>query len=123
MKNILSARTTGRRRLAVIGAIIAALLVICIGAALAEVQTKWVRRWVDDVLYDNRYHYLPCSQQPPLAEVEQVLRQHQEVIAHIEAVHPGFVGVEIYPCGEGENGSLTFWYASRSDRLVISRER
>lgn len=108
-----------RRRLAMIGAAAAVLLMLCVGAGLVEAQTKWVRRWVDLALYDNRYHYLPCSQQPPLAEVERVLREHQDVIARIEAVHPGFVGVEVHPCGDGGNGSITFWYASRADRQAI----
>lgn len=96
------------------------VLVVCAGIIFVEAQTKTVRRWVDDVLYDNRNHYLPCEQLPPVSEVERILREHQDVIQRIEAVNPGFVGVEVNPCGAG-NADITFWYGSHKDRVAIEQ--
>lgn len=109
------------KRFASLSLVAVLVLVIC-GAFLAiEARTKVLRRWADEVLYDNRYHYLPCEQLPPITEVERVLREHQDIIAQIEAVNPGQVGVEIHPCGTGENADITFWYASHQDRKAIEQ--
>ena len=109
-----------RKFLALISTI-SIVLVICVGILLVETQTKIVRRWVDNVLYDNWYHYLPCEQLPPASEVEKIIQVHQDVIQNIEAVNPGLVGVEVNPCGAGQNADITFWYASHKDRLAIEQ--
>lgn len=105
----------------VVSAVSVFVLAMCVGVMLVESQTRMVRRWIDDVLYDNRYHYLPCEQLPPLSEVERVIREHQDILQQIEAVNPGLVGVEVNPCGEGPNADITFWYASHQDRIAIER--
>lgn len=99
--------------------IASAVLVICVGILLVEVQTKIVRRWIDNVLYDNRNHYLPCEQLPPVSEVERIVQEHQDIIQQIEAVNPGLVGLEVNACGAGQNADITFWYASHDDRVVL----
>lgn len=96
-------------------------LVMCAGVMLVELQTRMVRRWMDDVLYDNRYHYLPCEELPPLSEVERVIQEHQDILQQIKAVNPGLVGVDVNPCGAGQNADITFWYASHQDRIAIER--
>lgn len=70
------------------------VLVVCVGILFIETKTKTVRRLIDDVIYDNRNHYLSCEQLPPVSEVERVVQEHQDVIQQIEAVHPGQAGVE-----------------------------
>ena len=100
---------------------ISLLLVVCVGILFIETKTKVVRRLVDDVIYDNRNHYLPCEQLPPVSEVERVVQEHQDVIQQIEAVNPGWVGVEVHTCGAGQNADITFWYATRKDRIAIER--
>jgi hypothetical protein len=110
-----------RNILKVIFAGLMVLAVFCVGFSLIESQTKTVRRWVDNALYDNRYHYLPCEQLPPVSEVERIIQEHQDVIQDIEAVNPGLVGVEINSCGAGQNADITFWYAGHQDRIAIER--
>ncbi len=93
-------------------------LVACVGILLVESQTKVLRRWIDDVIYDNRNHYLPCERLPSVYETERVIQEHQDVIRQIEQVNPGFVGVEIdHPCQS--HADIVFWYASHQDRLAI----
>jgi len=96
------------------------VLVVCVGILLIEIQTKVVRRWVDDVLYDNRNHYFPCEQLPSASEVERIIGERQDIIHQIEAVNPGFVEIEVNTCGEG-NADITFWYASHKDRITIEQ--
>lgn len=109
-----------RRRGVVLAMVILVALAACVIVALVEPQTKFIRRLVDDALYDNRNHYLPCEQLPPLAEVERVLEEHQDVIRQIEAVNPGLVGVDVTTCGAG-HADLTFWYATHQDRVAIEQ--
>ena len=81
-------------------------------------QAKIIRQTLDDVLYDNRFHYISCEKLPSIAEVEKVIVEHQDVIRQIEAVDPGFVGIEVNTCGTG-NADITFWYGSHKDRMSI----
>ncbi len=85
-----------------------------------EFQTKTIRRTLDNVIYDNRFHYISCEKLPPIAEVDKVVDEHQDVIRQIEAVDPGFVGVEVNACG-AENADITFWYGSHKDRIAIEK--
>ena len=96
------------------------LVVVCGGILFIEMQTKIMRRWIDDVIYDNQNHYLACEQLPSGAEVEKVLEEHHDVIQQIEAVNPGFVGIEVNTCDTG-NADVTFWYGSHQDRIVIEQ--
>jgi len=96
------------------------LVILCAGILLIESQTKIIRRWIDDVIYDNQNHYLACEQLPSISEVEKVLEEHRDMVDQIEAVNPGFVGVEVHPCGN-ENADITFWYGSHQDRLMIEQ--
>lgn len=96
-------------------------LVVCVGILLVESNIKIARRWVDDVLYDNRNHYLPCEQLPPISEVERIIQEHQDVIQRIEEVNPGLVGVDVNTCGAGQNADITFWYATHKDRIAIEQ--
>jgi hypothetical protein len=83
-----------------------------------EFQSKIIRQALDDVLYDNRFHYISCEKLPSITEVEKVIAEHQDVIKQIEAVNPGFVGIEVNTCGPG-NADITFWYGSHEDRMAV----
>lgn len=111
----------GKRKILIVISMASTGLVICVGILLVEAQTKIVRRWIDNVLYDNWNHYLPCGQLPPVSEVERIVQENQDAIRQIEAVNPGLVGVEVNPCGAGQNADLTIWYASHKDRLAIEQ--
>lgn len=109
------------RTLRIILAALAVSVVLCVALLLVERRARIVRRWIDDAIYDNYWHYLPCEQLPPLSEVERVVREYPDVIRQIEAVHPGQVGVEVNPCGDGQNADITFWYATHGDRVAIEQ--
>lgn len=109
----------GRVRLPIFTAVVV-LVVACVSILFIEAQTKIMRRWIDDVIYDNRNHYLPCEQLPSVSEVENILDEYHDVVQQIEAVNPGFVGIEVNTCGTG-NAEITFWYGSHQDRLVIEQ--
>ncbi|MEW6403130.1 MAG: hypothetical protein AB1649_15125 [Chloroflexota bacterium] len=110
-----------KRMILTVISIVFTVLVICVGILLVEAQTKIARRWIDNVFYDNRNHYLPCEQLPPVSEVERIIQEHQEVIQQIEEVNPGLVGVNVNTCGAGQNADITFWYASHKDRIAIEQ--
>jgi hypothetical protein len=109
----------GRARVRIF-TVVVVLVVACVGILFVEAQTKTMRRWIDDVIYDNRNHNLLCEQLPSVSEVEKVLEEHHNVIQQIEAVNPGFVGIEVNTCGTG-NADITFWYGSHQDRIVIEQ--
>jgi hypothetical protein len=109
---------TGKQKRLLTVFLLAVTLVACIVILLLESQTNVMRRWVDDAIYDNWNHYLPCEKLPSVAEVESTIREHQQVIHQIEQVNPGFVGIEIdYPCPD--HADIIVWYASHQDRLTI----
>jgi hypothetical protein len=99
--------------------IILMMVVVCLGSLLAiEARMKIVRRMIDNVVYDNRNHYLPCEKLPNEAEVNQVVQEHQAVIHSIEQVNPGFAGVDVDSICPGK-ADLVIWYASHQDRVTI----
>ena len=102
-----------QKRIVVISLLTAVALLLFL-----EFQAKIIRQTLDDVLYDNRFHYISCEKLPSIAEVEKVIAEHQDVIRQIEAVNPGFVGIEVNTCGTG-NADITFWYGSHKDRMSI----
>lgn len=109
----------GRVQLPIFTAVVV-LVAACVGVLILEAQTKMMRRWIDDVIYDNQNHYLDCEQLPSRAKVMKVLEEHHDVIQQIEAVNPGFVGIEVNTC-DLENADITFWYGSHQDRIVIEQ--
>ncbi|HMD81816.1 MAG TPA: hypothetical protein VKE92_10940 [Anaerolineales bacterium] len=95
------------------------ILVLCMGILIFESQTKFLRKMYDETILDNRDHYLSCKQLPSEAEVRQVMEAHQEVIARIEQVNPGFVGVEVDASTCAGKADIIFWYGTHQDRLLI----
>jgi hypothetical protein len=84
-----------------------------------ESQTWVVRRVIDDVVYDNRDHYLPCEKLPTEPIVREVVAAHQGTIWQIEQVNPGLVGVEIGASTCTGKADLLIWYASHQNRQAI----
>jgi hypothetical protein len=104
----------GKQKIIVVVSLLTAVALLL----FLEFQAKIIRQTLDDVLYDNRFHYISCEKLPSIAEVEKVIAEHQYVIRQIEAVNPGFVGIEVNTCGTG-NADITFWYGSHKDRIAI----
>lgn len=111
----------GKQRILIAIFILSIVLMICLGILIVETQTKITRQWIDNVIYDNRNHYLSCKRLPLLPEVENIIQEHQDVIQQIEAVNPGLVGIEVNTCGAGQHADITFWYASHQDRIAIEQ--
>jgi hypothetical protein len=103
-----------------IKAIVSIVVLACLGLVVAEAQTKVLRHTIDNFVYDNKNHYLPCKKLPPEAEVRTIVQDHQDVIQAIERVNPGFVGVEIDTSCAGK-ADLLIWYGTHENRLEIER--
>ena len=102
-------------------AVLVLILILCIGIWILEAQTKILRKTYDEVILDNRNHYLSCEQLPSESEVRQVIEAHQDVIAKIEQINPGFVGVEMDASTCPGRADILFWYGTHQDRLLIER--
>ena len=97
----------------------ALILILCVGIWILEVQTKLFRKLYDEVILDNRNHYLSCAQLPSETEVRQVMEAHQDVVDKIEQINPGFVGVEMDTSTCPGKADIIFWYGTHQDRLLI----
>lgn len=95
------------------------ILVLCTGILILEVQTKIFRKLYDEVILDNRNHYLTCEQLPLETDVRRVMEAHQDIIAKIELINPGFVGVEMDTSTCPGKADIIFWYGTHQDRLLI----
>jgi hypothetical protein len=91
----------------------------CLALLIVEARTRSIRRFMDDVIYDNRSHYLPCEKLPEFSYVESVAAGHRDVIQQIEQINPGNVGVEIDATTCPGKADLLIWYGSHADRLSI----
>ena len=100
-------------------AVLALAALLCVGVLIIELQTKLFRKTYDEVILDNRNHYLSCEQLPAEAEVRQVMEAHQDVIEKIEQIKPGFVGVEMDSSTCPGKADILFWYGTHQDRLLI----
>ena len=98
---------------------LAIILILCIGIWALEAQTKFFRKTYDEVVLDNRNHYLPCEHLPLESEVRQVMKAHRDVIARIEQINPGFVGVEVDASTCPGKADIIFWYGTHRDRMQI----
>lgn len=100
---------------------LAGLLTICIALVLIEFQTKIIRHYIDDILYDNYDHYLSCEKLPTVSEVEAALSAHQDVIQRIEGMNPGqvIVEMEIYEVKCPGKADLIIHYPSHQNQLEI----
>jgi hypothetical protein len=96
-----------------------ALVILCLGGLLTELKTNLLRQAYDELVLDNRGHYLPCEELPADAEVRQALEDHPQVVRQVEAVNPGNVGFEIDPLTCPGRADLVIWYATHQNRLQI----
>jgi hypothetical protein len=92
---------------------------LCVAAWIVESQTNFFRKIYDDVILDNRNHYLSCEQLPSEEEVRRVMEAHQDTIEKIEQVNPGFVGTEMDTSTCPGKADILFWYGTHQDRLQI----
>ena len=100
-------------------AMLAIILTVYIGIWIFESQTKFFRGTYDEVILDNRNHYLSCEQLPMEAEVRRVMEAHQDLIVRIEQINPGFIGVEMDTSTCAGKADIIFWYGTHQDRVLI----
>lgn len=104
------------RRLSLLtGTLLLGLVVVM----LLEFQTQTIRRYFDDVVMDNRNHYLNCDQLPSVTEVEAVMKQHQYTLKRIERINPGLVGVYSDSSACPGKADIVFYYGSHEDRIKV----
>ena len=111
------------RRIAIIGAgaPAAALMVVCCVGAVFLVKGHVLGRLYNDLVLDNRDHFLPCDRLPTSAEVNRILGEHQDTVEAIKEVNPGFVFVEIDDWSCSGRADIVISYASHRDRLAIEK--
>jgi len=101
--------------------VVSIIVVVCLGLFVLEAQTKVLRHTIDNFVYDNKNHYLPCDKLPTEAEVNRVIQEHQDIVEAIEKVNVGSVGVEIDTTTCPGKADLLIWYASHTDRIQIEK--
>ena len=101
-------------------AIVSIVVMASLFTAVVEAQTKVLHHAFDNIIYDNKNHYLPCEKLPAEAEVRTIVKAHHETIQAIEGVNPGLAGVEIgIPCAG--KADILIWYASHANRIEIEK--
>ena len=73
--------------------LLAMMIFLCLAAFILEAKTKILHRAIDDRVYDNRNHYLPCGKLPQEAEVRKVVEMHADAIPFAEPVNQEEVGI------------------------------
>ena len=106
-----------------LGLTVMSLLTACCGVGVFLVRGHVLARLYNDLVLDNRDHFLPCERLPTSAEVYRVAEEHQDTVEAIKEVHPGFVFVEIDDWSWSCSGraDIVISYASHQDRLAIEK--
>lgn len=92
--------------------------IACLAITLLSSVTGCSACYSDKIL-DNREHGLPCEALPTPDEVKQVLTEHPDLVQEIEAVHPGYVTVEIDELTCPDRADIVIYYPSHQDREKI----
>lgn len=75
----------------------------------------------NDVVLDNKDHFLPCEALPTVEEVEQIVADHQDVIRLIKKVSPGHILVYVDELTCSSRADIVISYTSHQQRVVIER--
>ena len=97
------------------------LILTCITGVIVETRFKVLQRAYDNVILDNRNHYMACKDLPNRIEVERILEQHGDVLQQIQEVAPGFVGIEIDSMTCEGKADLLIWYGTHEQRMAIEK--
>lgn len=97
------------------------LIFLLLAVVFTESQTKFIRRFYDNVIMDNKNHYLQCDKLPAIADVTNVVEEHKNIIEQIEQIHPGQSGVEVDSLSCPGKADIVIWYASHEDRIKIEQ--
>lgn len=101
--------------------ILPGLLLACVVIVAIEVQFKVMQRVYDNLVLDNRNHYLTCNDLPTKSEVETVMEQHSEVIKQIQQIAPESIDVEIDTSVCEGKADLLISYGTQQQRIAIEK--
>jgi hypothetical protein len=100
----------------------ALVLTAClISTVLFETQTRFLSHWIDDVIYDNKNHYLSCQALPTESVVRETLEANQDVLREIEQVNPEAVRIIIDDFTCPGKADLVIYYPSNKNRQAIEQ--
>jgi hypothetical protein len=97
------------------------IIISCAVVLIMEFANRSLSHFVDEVIYNDYNHYLPCDKLPTSEEVNTVMLAHADVITRIEALSPGNVVVALEEYGEicPTKADIRIYYPSRQVREQI----
>lgn len=100
---------------------IALLILFALGSTLVvtESHTHLFHRVMDNLVYDNYHHYLPCEKLPTLQEAKRALQDNRATVDRIVALDPKTVTVELDSLTCPDRGSIKIYYPSTAIRKEI----
>jgi hypothetical protein len=107
-----------RKKMIVLISVLAAGM-ICLGVFLVyELMAHPFRHWLDDLVYDNYNHYMPCEDLHTIGEVNEAVQANRSILEQVDQLAPGIVGWQVEePCpGKGD---ILFWYGSHDQRNQV----
>ena len=81
---------------------------------LIENSTHFLRRIIDDALYDSYHHYLRCDELPLLEEVNKNVREHEKTVEQIKSLEINSVLFYVDSTYCIGRGSIVISYTSRA---------
>lgn len=114
---------------------------------ISERKTHFVSKFLDNVIADNKNHYLSCDQLPRTDQVDKTVREHKDTVEQIvkevgkryrdteitpvwkdntvtdgESFYISFSWGEPYPeCQNTGKGDIEIMYPGHQDRVIIEK--
>lgn len=101
--------------------LILCILLFLIAAVLIENSTHFLRRVIDDVLYDSYHNYLKCDELPFLEDVEEKVRVHNKTVEQIKSLDINSVLIYVDSTSCVGKGSIVISYPSKAIRQQIEQ--
>jgi len=96
-----------------------ASLLLLIGL-VALYQSHVIQRIVDDLIFDNYNHYVPCKRLPLATEVEEVVADHTLVVDQIQSISPDIqFDIVQQTCGNADHADIVIYYPGHPQREQI----
>lgn len=88
---------------------------------LIENSTHFLRRIIDDAVYDSYHHYLRCDELPLLEEVNKNVREHEKTVEQIKSLEINSVLFYVDSTSCIGRGSIVISYPSRAIHRQIEQ--
>jgi hypothetical protein len=88
---------------------------------LIENSTHFLRRIIDDAVYDSYHHYLRCDELPLLEEVNKNVREHEKTVEQIKSLEINSVLFYVDSTSCIGRGSIVISYPSKAIRRQIEQ--